>query len=72
MSVSGASGEFGPLVDRARGGRPEALAALYRAHGAALYRLAYHRRARRDGSLIRYSPSTLMITRFLRCPSHSP
>ena len=41
MSVSGASDEFGALVDRARGGSPEALAALYRAHGAALYRLAY-------------------------------
>jgi RNA polymerase sigma-70 factor (ECF subfamily) len=41
MSVSGASDEFGALVDGARGGSPEALASLYRAHGAALYRLAY-------------------------------
>ncbi len=41
MHVSGASDESGGLVDGARGGRPEALASLYRAHGAALYRLAY-------------------------------
>jgi RNA polymerase sigma-70 factor (ECF subfamily) len=41
MSVSGVGDEFGTLVDRARAGRPDALAALYRAHGAALYRLAY-------------------------------
>ncbi len=41
MHVSGASDESGGLVDGARGGRPEALAALYRGHGAALYRLAY-------------------------------
>jgi RNA polymerase sigma-70 factor (ECF subfamily) len=41
MSVPGASDEVGALVDGARGGRAEALAALYQAHGAALYRLAY-------------------------------
>lgn len=41
MSVSGVGDEFGALVERARGGSPEALAALYRAQGAALYRLAY-------------------------------
>jgi RNA polymerase sigma-70 factor, ECF subfamily len=41
MSVSGVGDEVGALVDRARGGRPEALAALYHAHGAALYRVAY-------------------------------
>jgi RNA polymerase sigma-70 factor, ECF subfamily len=41
MSVSRASDECGALVDRARAGSPEALAVLYRAHGAGLYRLAY-------------------------------
>lgn len=40
MSVSGGSDELRALVDGARGGR-EALAASYRAHGVALFRLAY-------------------------------
>jgi len=41
MSDAGARDAVGALVDGARGGSPEALAALYRAHGVALYRLAY-------------------------------
>jgi RNA polymerase sigma-70 factor (ECF subfamily) len=41
MRVSGANDELRALVDGARGGSPEALAALYRAHGGALHRLAY-------------------------------
>jgi len=31
----------GTVIDRARAGDAEALASLYRAHGPALYRLAY-------------------------------
>src|SRR5260370_30598752 len=41
MSDAGARDAVGALVDGARGGSPEPLAALYRAHGGALYRLAY-------------------------------
>src|SRR3989442_8475114 len=41
MSEAGASGGPGVSVEAARAGSPEALAALYRGHGAALYRLAY-------------------------------
>jgi len=41
MSAAGASGELGVSVEEARAGSPAALAALYREHGAALYRLAY-------------------------------
>jgi RNA polymerase sigma-70 factor (ECF subfamily) len=41
MSEAGASGGPGVSVEAARAGSPEALAALYREHGAALYRLAY-------------------------------
>ncbi len=41
MSAAAASGGPDASIDRARTGDPEALASLYRAHGAALYRLAY-------------------------------
>ncbi len=41
MRVSGASEELRAVVDGARKGNPEALGSLYRAHGVALYRLAY-------------------------------
>ena len=152
MSAAAASGGSGASIDAARAGSPDALAGLYRLHGAALYRLAYRltgtredaedvvhdvfvglpealvryeergnftawlkrmtarvalirlrrRKRRREVTLdaagvgtdapptpdsiggkgirlasrerfgLSYSPSTLMITRFLRCPSHSP
>jgi RNA polymerase sigma-70 factor, ECF subfamily len=41
MSAAGPSGGPGASVEAARAGSPEALAALYREHGAALFRLAY-------------------------------
>ena len=41
MTEAGASGGPGVSVEAARAGSPEALAALYREHGAVLYRLAY-------------------------------
>ncbi len=51
------------LIEAVRSGNPEALAALYSEHGALAHREHAH---------FGYSPSTLMITRFFRCPSHSP
>ena len=41
MSAAGPSGGRGASVEAARAGSPEALAALYREHGPALFRLAY-------------------------------
>src|SRR5947208_267193 len=41
MSAAGTSGQLGVSVEAARAGSPAALAALYREHGTALYRLAY-------------------------------
>jgi len=41
MSETGASGGGEASIKAARAGRPEALAALYRDHGATLFRLAY-------------------------------
>jgi len=41
MSAAGASEGSEASIDGARTGDPEALASLYHAHGAALYRLAY-------------------------------
>src|SRR5690242_2683633 len=41
MSASPPGCDGGTLIETARAGRPEALAFLYREHGAALFRLAY-------------------------------
>src|SRR5437899_5751189 len=41
MSMSAGSGSPASLIAEARAGGPEALAALYLEHGAALFRLAY-------------------------------
>jgi RNA polymerase sigma-70 factor (ECF subfamily) len=41
MSAAAASEQSGASIDGARTGDPDALASLYRAHGAALFRLAY-------------------------------
>lgn len=41
LSAAAASGGSGASIDAARAGSPDALAGLYRLHGAALYRLAY-------------------------------
>lgn len=41
MSATAASGRPVVLIEAVRAGSPEALGALYRDHGAALYRLAY-------------------------------
>ena len=41
MSVTALTGTREFSIEALRAGRPDALAALYREHGAALYRLAY-------------------------------
>src|SRR2546426_12014227 len=41
MSAAATSGGSEAQIDAARTGDPEALASLYRTHGAVLYRLAY-------------------------------
>jgi len=41
MSTSAGNGSPGSLIAEARAGSPDALSALYREHGAALFRLAY-------------------------------